>query len=76
MVLQRLGDRTILEYVLANARQVVSADDLYVVVGERQDEVRAQLESNATMSCSPSRWAPGTRCCNWPPCSRTIRATC
>ena len=43
MVLQRLGERTILDYVLANARQVVSADDLYVVVGERQDEVRAQL---------------------------------
>ena len=43
MVLQRLGDRTILEYVLANARQVVSADNLYVVVGERQQEVRAQL---------------------------------
>jgi phosphomannomutase/choline kinase len=43
MVLQKLGDRTILDYVLANAQQVVSADDLYVVVGERQDEVRAQL---------------------------------
>ena len=43
IVLQRLGERTILEYVLANARQLVSADDLYVVVGERQEEVRAQL---------------------------------
>jgi hypothetical protein len=43
MVLQRLGDRTILEYVLANARQVVSADNLYLVVGERQEEVRTQL---------------------------------
>ena len=43
MVLQRLGERTILEYVLANARQLVTAEDLYVVVGPRQDEVRAQL---------------------------------
>jgi alpha-D-glucose phosphate-specific phosphoglucomutase len=43
MVLQKLGDRTILEYVLANARQVVSAGDLYVVVGDRQETVRAQL---------------------------------
>jgi len=42
MVLQRLGDRTILDYVVANARQLVAADDLYVVVGYRQDEVRAQ----------------------------------
>ncbi len=43
MVLQKLGDRTILDYVLANARQVVSSDDLYVVVGDSQDAVRAQL---------------------------------
>ena len=43
MVLQRLGERTILEYVLANARQVVAADDIYVVVGSRQEEVRGQL---------------------------------
>jgi phosphomannomutase/CTP:molybdopterin cytidylyltransferase MocA len=43
MVLQKLGDRTILEYVLANALQVVSPGDLYVVVGDSQDAVRAQL---------------------------------
>ncbi len=43
MLLQKLGDRTILEYVVANARQVVSADDLYVVVGDLHEEVRAQL---------------------------------
>jgi len=43
MVLQKLGDCTILEYVLANARQVVAEADLYVVVGEGQDEVRAQV---------------------------------
>ena len=43
MVLQKLGDRTILEYVLANARQLVSADDLYVVVGDRQNDVQTQL---------------------------------
>jgi phosphomannomutase/CTP:molybdopterin cytidylyltransferase MocA len=43
MVLQKLGERTILDYVLANARQVVSADNLYVVVGDWQDPVRAQL---------------------------------
>src|SRR5664279_4821220 len=43
MVLQKLGDRTILDYVLENARQVVSSDDLYVVVGDSEDAVRAQL---------------------------------
>src|SRR5271157_2399364 len=45
MVLQKLGERTILDYVLENARQVVSADDLYVVVGDWQDPVPAQLGS-------------------------------
>ena len=43
MVLQKLGDRTILEYVLANARQVVAPEDLYAVVGDWQEGVRAQL---------------------------------
>ena len=43
IVLQKLGDRTILEYVVANARQVVAAEDLYVVVGDQQDQVRALL---------------------------------
>jgi len=45
MVLQKLGDRTILDYVIANALQVVSADDLYVVVGDWQEAVRTQLGS-------------------------------
>jgi phosphomannomutase/molybdopterin-guanine dinucleotide biosynthesis protein A len=43
MVLRKLGDRTILDYVLANARQVVSANDLYAVVSDWHDPVRAQL---------------------------------
>jgi phosphomannomutase/molybdopterin-guanine dinucleotide biosynthesis protein A len=43
LVLRKLGDRTILDYVIANARQVVSAADLYVVVGDWQESVRAQL---------------------------------
>jgi phosphomannomutase/molybdopterin-guanine dinucleotide biosynthesis protein A len=43
LVLQKLGDRTILDYVIANARQVVSAEDLHVVVGDWQEPVRAQL---------------------------------
>ena len=59
MVLQRLGDRSILEYVLANARQVVTADDLYVVVGDRDDEVRAQLGSQCHYVAQPNPLGTG-----------------
>jgi phosphomannomutase/molybdopterin-guanine dinucleotide biosynthesis protein A len=59
MVLQRLGDRTILEYVLANARQVVSTDALYVVVGESQDEVRAQLRDQCRYVVQPEPLGTG-----------------
>ena len=59
MVLQRLGDRTILDYVLANARQVVSADDLYVVVGDWQEAVRAQLGSEAHYLVQPKPLGTG-----------------
>ena len=43
MVMQTLGDRKILDYVVQNALQLVSPDDLYIVVGYGQDEVRAHL---------------------------------
>ena len=43
IVLQKLGDRTILEYVVANARQVVAAEDLYIVVGDQEDQAHALL---------------------------------
>src|ERR1017187_3385191 len=59
MVLQRLGDQTILDYVLANARQVVSADDLYVVVGDWQEAVRAQLGSEAHYLVQPKPLGTG-----------------
>ncbi len=43
MVLQTLGDRAILDYVVANARQLVEPEDIYVVVGYRADDVIAHL---------------------------------
>jgi len=43
LVLQTLGDRTVLDCVIQNALQVVPSEDIYLVVGYRQDEVRAQL---------------------------------
>lgn len=43
MVLERLGNRSILDCVIANALQVVSPNDLYVIVGFGQEQVRASL---------------------------------
>jgi phosphomannomutase/CTP:molybdopterin cytidylyltransferase MocA len=43
LVLAKLGERTVLQYVIQNALQVVAPGDVYVVVGYRQQEVRDQL---------------------------------
>ena len=43
LVLQKLGERIILQCVVQNALQVVAPEDIYVVVGYHQDEVRAHL---------------------------------
>ncbi|MGO9863258.1 MAG: sugar phosphate nucleotidyltransferase [Terriglobales bacterium] len=43
LVLETLGERSILQCVVQNALQVVRPEDIYVVVGYRQDDVRAHL---------------------------------
>jgi phosphomannomutase/choline kinase len=43
MVLQTLGDRRIIDYVVQNGLQLVSPDDIYIVVGYKQEEVQAHL---------------------------------
>jgi phosphomannomutase/UTP-glucose-1-phosphate uridylyltransferase len=43
LVLDRLGDRAILDYVVANASQLVQPKDLYVVVGPGEGDVQAHL---------------------------------
>ena len=43
LVLQTLGERSILQCVVQNALQVVRAGDIYVVVGYRQEDVRSHL---------------------------------
>ncbi len=42
-MLETLGERSILQCVVQNALQVVRPEDIYVVVGYRQDDVRAHL---------------------------------
>lgn len=46
MALRALGNRTLIDYVVENVRPVVSPDDLYIVVGYRQDEIQAHLGSD------------------------------
>jgi len=43
LVLERLGERIVLDYVVRNALQVVRPDDLYIVVGPHRDEIAQQL---------------------------------
>jgi len=43
LVLQTLGERSILQCVVDNALQVVKPEDIYIVVGYRQEQVRSQL---------------------------------
>jgi phosphomannomutase/molybdopterin-guanine dinucleotide biosynthesis protein A len=43
MVLRPLGDRRIIDYVLENARQFVSPENVYVVVGNPPDTIQEHL---------------------------------
>jgi phosphomannomutase/choline kinase len=46
MVLQTLGERRIIDYVVQNAMQVAAREDLYIVVGYQRDKVQAHLGSD------------------------------
>jgi len=43
ILLEPLGDKKVIDYMVQNALQVVAPQDLYIVVGYQQDEVRANL---------------------------------
>src|SRR4030067_1006014 len=43
ILLQDLGDRKVVDYVLQNAMRLVSSRGLYIVVGSQQEEMRAHL---------------------------------
>jgi len=43
ILLQNLGDRKVVDYALHNALRLVSARDLYIVVGNQQEEMRIHL---------------------------------
>src|ERR1035437_4844785 len=51
LILQPLGDRSVLEHVIQNALQLVPIEHLYVVVGYRQEEVRERLGAGYRYVC-------------------------
>ena len=46
ILLHDLGGRKVIDYVIHNALQLVPPEDVYVVVGRHQQEVRAHLDGN------------------------------
>ena len=59
MVLQTLGDRKIIDYVLQNALQVAAADDLYVIVGYQRERVKAHLGPDYTYAIQEQQLGTG-----------------
>jgi phosphomannomutase/CTP:molybdopterin cytidylyltransferase MocA len=59
LVLETLGDRHILDYVIENALQVVSPESLYIVVGYRQEELRAHLGARYHYVVQPEQLGTG-----------------
>jgi bifunctional UDP-N-acetylglucosamine pyrophosphorylase/glucosamine-1-phosphate N-acetyltransferase len=43
ILLQDLGSRKVVDYVIQNARQLVSSYDLYIVIGYQQEQMREHL---------------------------------
>jgi phosphomannomutase/molybdopterin-guanine dinucleotide biosynthesis protein A len=43
IMLQPLGDCSILQCVIQNVRELVAPDDIYIVVGRRKDDIRSHL---------------------------------
>jgi phosphomannomutase len=46
LILEPLGERSVLECVMRNALQIVPAEHIYVVIGYRAEEVRRHLDSD------------------------------
>jgi phosphomannomutase/molybdopterin-guanine dinucleotide biosynthesis protein A len=51
LILQPLGDRSVLEHVIQNALQLVPVEHIYVVVGYRQQEIRERLGAGYRYVC-------------------------
>ena len=52
-LLQRLGDKAIIDYMVENALRFVTPDDLYIVVGYERDKLQERLEGIREMKQLP-----------------------
>jgi len=62
-------ERSILAMRCDNALGVVRPEDIYIVVGYRQDDVYAHLGPKFNYVVQPSAGHRGMPCCRWPRCS-------
>jgi alpha-D-glucose phosphate-specific phosphoglucomutase len=59
ILMQKLGDRLVIDYVVQNARQVVSPANLFIVVGCGEEEMRAHLGSENNFVCQEEQRGTG-----------------
>ena len=59
ILLQNLGARKVIDYVIQNALQLVSPENLYVVVGNESAEMRAHLGSAYQYICQEEQLGTG-----------------
>ena len=59
ILLQNLGSRKVIDYVIQNALQLVNPEDLYIVVGRDSDEMHAHLGNRYTYICQEEQLGTG-----------------
>lgn len=59
ILLQNLGNRKVIDYVIQNALQLVPPDDLYIVVGCEEDEMRVHLGPDYQYICQEEQRGTG-----------------
>ena len=59
ILLQNLGSRKVIDYVIQNALQLVSPENLYIVVGHSSDEMRAHLGNDYQYICQEEQLGTG-----------------
>jgi alpha-D-glucose phosphate-specific phosphoglucomutase len=59
ILLQNLGNRKVIDYVIQNALQLVNPEDLYIVVGHESDEMQAHLGNQYTYICQEEQLGTG-----------------
>ena len=59
ILLQNLGAHKVIDYVVQNALQLVQPDDLYIVVGNESEEMRAHLGGDYHFICQEEQLGTG-----------------